>query len=55
MIAAGLNVAVDRLEMTLRGRATAYELGDRLGRYVTGRRRKTAVMGQFQSVSAHRK
>jgi hypothetical protein len=31
----------------LGGRATAYELADRLGRYVTGRRCKTAVMGQF--------
>ena len=47
MIAADLNVSIDRLEMTLRGRATAYELGDRPGRYVTGRRCKTAVMGQF--------
>ena len=47
MIAADLNVSIDRLEMTLRGRATAYELGDRLGRYVTGRRCKTAVMWQF--------
>ena len=27
MIAADLNVSIDRLEMTLRGRATAYELG----------------------------
>ena len=47
MIAAGLNVSIDRLEMTLRGWATAYELADRLGRYVMRRCCKTAIVGQF--------